>query len=275
MGEKEAVTCVCVCVRFCDSATRVDMLRHCPLHRCLPISVACRVLGFQAPPTSKHDLRKRFVQLTKECHPDLHAENEKAATAKMVQLTEAYTCLKKLLEHRVQYHQGAGLGPRPSSASASGEGSAAARPHEDVWAEVTASFRAPGSSISLRGFTLPWQRTTSNSVISSLEAKMREANVSFSDFVRYARHLEKDRQTKENRIRADAAMADGTHGFTAEYFESVNKNSAFRRATERRRLPMTHFMTLGAFYYGRRLRNGIEQAPRGAWRTLRYVVLGH
>ncbi|CBZ24423.1 conserved hypothetical protein [Leishmania mexicana MHOM/GT/2001/U1103] len=251
------------------------MLRHCPLHRCLPIGVACRLLGFQAPPTSKHDLRKRFVQLTKECHPDLHADDEKAATAKMVQLTEAYTCLKKLLEHRVQHHHGTNLGPRPSSAGASGEGNAAARPHEDVWAEVAASFRAPGSSISLRGFTLPWQRTTSNSVISSMEAKMREPNVSFSDFVRYARHLEKDRQTKENRIRADAAMANGTHGFTAEYFETVHKNSAARRGTERCGLPMTHLMTLGAFYYGRRLRNGIAQAPQTAWRTLRYVFLGH
>ncbi|GET86572.1 hypothetical protein, conserved [Leishmania tarentolae] len=259
-------------MHFCGSATRTAMLRHCPLHRCLPISVACQILGFQAPPTSKHDLRKRFVQLTKECHPDLHADDTKVATAQMVQLTEAYTCLRKLLEHRVQHRQGAGLSSRPSSAATS---DASARPHEDEWAEVAASFRAPGSSISLRGFALPWQRTTSDSVTSSMETKMREPNVSFSDFVRHMRHLETARQATEKRIREDAPMADGTHGFTAEYFENLQKSETARRGSKLRRLPMVHLITLGVFYYGRRLRNGIAQAPRTAWRTLCYVFLGH
>ncbi|CAJ1018356.1 hypothetical protein Q4I32_001684 [Leishmania shawi] len=254
------------------------MFRLSLLHRCLPIGVACRTLGFQAPPTNKHDLKKKFVQLTKENHPDLHADDEKAATARMVQLTEAYTSLKKLLEHRVQYQQGANLGQHrqgPSSAVANSESGTAARPHEDEWAEVATSFHAPGSSISLRGVTLPWQRAASNTVISSMESKLREPSVSFHEFVRYARHLEKHRQKREERIREDAATADGTHGFTAEYFESVQKNRAARRGTERCGLPSTRLMALGAFYYGCRLRNAVAQAPWTAWRTLRYVFLGH
>ncbi|KAG5485694.1 hypothetical protein LSCM4_06652 [Leishmania orientalis] len=254
------------------------MLRPCQPHRCLPIGVACRTLGFQLPPSNKRDLKKRFVQLTMESHPDLHAENEKAATARMVQLTEAYTCLKNLLEHRVQYQNGSGLSPcpqHPSNTRASSQGDAAARPHADEWAEAAASFRAPGSSISLRNFTLPWQRNTRSTATSSWEAKMREPNVSFRDFARYARDLEKDLQQREERIREDAATADGTHGFTAEYFERTQKNSAAGRGMVRHGLPSTHLVALGAFYYGRRLRYAVAQAPQTAWHALRYVLLGH
>ncbi|KAG5485024.1 hypothetical protein LSCM1_07104 [Leishmania martiniquensis] len=254
------------------------MLRSCLPRRCMSIGVACRTLGFQAPPTNRRDLKKRFVQLTKANHPDLHADNESAATAKMVQLTEAYACLKKLLEHRVQYQQGTGLSPccqRPSSKGASSRGNAAASPHADEWAEVGASFRAPGSSISLRNFTLPWQRTTGGKVASSLAAKTWEPGVSFRDFARYARRLERERQQREERIRRDAATAGGTHGFTAEYFERTQRRSVSGRGMEKDGLPSTRLIALGAFYYGRRLRYAVARAPRTMWGALRYVFLGH
>ncbi|KAG5510334.1 hypothetical protein JKF63_07663 [Porcisia hertigi] len=257
------------------------MLRLCLVHRCIPIGVACRTLGYRVPPTNKRDLKKRFVQLTKETHPDLHAGDEKAATARMVQLTEAYTCLKKLLEHRVQHAQRTDFGERPFGAGASTKPGTAAQSHANEWAEVAASFRAPGSSISLRGFALPWQRTTttsnssSSTTIASMEAKMSEANLSFSDFVRYARRHEQQHRQREEAIRNDAAMADGTHGFTAEYFEKTQANRAAMRGTEKHGMVSTRLMALGALYYGRRLRRALTEAPRTAWHTLRYIISGH
>lgn len=249
------------------------MLQRCLLQRCMPIGAACRALGFQTPPTNKRDLKKRFIQLTKENHPDLHADNEKAATERMVQLTQAYACLKKVLEHGVHYKANAAARShrRQKEGTASGESSAS---HEAEWEEVAASFRAPGSSLSLRGFTLPWQRATSSTVTASMESKLHEPNVSFHDFVVFARQLEKNRCKKEERIRDDAAMAEGSHGFTAEYFDNTQKNSAARRGLREGSGGSTHVVWLGMFYYGRRLRRMAAEAPRNAWHTIRYIVLG-
>lgn len=236
----------------------------------MPIGVACRTLGFQTPPTNKRDLKKRFIQLTKENHPDLHADNEKAATERMVQLTQAYACLKKVLEHGVHYQ-------RNSAAKGKKEDKSSTSKHEEEWADVAASFRAPGSSISLRGFTLPWQRSSSSTTTTAMEAKLHESNISFNDFVHFARQLERDRRRKEARIKADAATADGTHGFTADYFENTQKNSEARRGggSGSGGPASTHVVRLGAFYYGRRLRRFVTEAPRNAWHTIRYIFLGH
>ncbi|KPI83152.1 hypothetical protein ABL78_7819 [Leptomonas seymouri] len=237
----------------------------------MPIGVACRTLGFQNPPTNKRDLKKRFITLTKESHPDLHADNEKAATERMVQLTQAYACLKKVLEHGVQYKASATAGTR-----------AARRPkkngqpplHEEDWEGVATDFRAPGSSISLRGFTLPWQRAASSTATASAASKMLDPNVSFRDFVYAARQLEKDCQRREERVRRDAATADGTHGFTADYFEGIRRDSAARRGLSVG-LASTHVARLGARYYGHRLLRFVTEAPRNTWRSIRYIVLGY
>ncbi|KPA76050.1 putative mitochondrial chaperone protein DNAj [Leptomonas pyrrhocoris] len=247
------------------------MLRRCLLRRCMPIGVACRTLGFQTPPTNNRDLKKRFIQLTKEHHPDLHADDAEAATERMVRLTQAYTCLKKLLEHGVHYQRNAGAGAGPQQKS--GERSSS-RAEEVEWAEAAASFRAPGSSISLRGFTLPWQRATTTTATASMESMMSEPNVSFHDFVRFARQLEHDRQRREERRRSDAATADGTHGFTAEYFESTERSRTACRGPKVGPAS-THVVRLWAFYYGRRLRAFAVAAPRNAWHTIRYILLGH
>lgn len=262
------------------------MLRLCLLYRSMPIGVACRTLGFQTPPTNKRDLKKRFVELTKENHPDLHADDEKAATARMVQLTEAYTCLKSVLEHGVQYQANAAASAvhrhrhhRGGTSHGGGDGAAAsgAGGHDAEWAEVTATFRAPGSSLSLRGFTLPWQRSTSSTAAAALEAKLQEPHLTFGEFLRYARQVEREHTRKEERVREDAATADGTHGFTAAYFEHTQHNSAARRgdAGGAAGLPSTQVWALAAYYYGRRLRRAFRQAPRNAWHTIRYVFMGH
>jgi DnaJ-class molecular chaperone len=240
----------------------------------MPIGVACRTLGFQTPPTNKRDLKKRFVQLTKENHPDLHADDEKAATERMVQLTQAYACLKKVLEHGVHYRRtAAAAGSRNDGKVEQCETSAR---FAEEWEEVAASFQAPGSSISLRGFTLPWQRARSSTVTATMESKIHEPDISFDDFVRFARQLEKDRQRREDRAKDDAAAANGTHGFTAEYFENMQKNSAARRGlSSGSGATSTHVLRLGVFFYGRRLRRLATEAPRNAWHTIRYIFLGH
>lgn len=261
-------------LRFFGAAyTDKCMLRLCLVHRCMPIGAACRTLGFQTPPTNKRDLKKRFIQLTKECHPDLHADDEKAATERMVQLTQAYACLKKVLENGVQYRRNAAASATRAGRKAGQAGETSAN-HAEEWEEVAASFRAPGSSIILRGFTLPWQRATSSTVTAAMEARIHEPNTSFSDFVRFARQLERDRQRKEERIRRDAATADGSHGFTADYFEKTQRSSAARRGLNVGPAS-THVVRLGIFYYGRRLRRLVTEAPRNAWHTVRYIFLGH
>lgn len=253
------------------------MLRLCLLQRCMPIGVACRTLGFQTPPTTKRELKKRFVKLTKEHHPDLHADNEKAATERMVQLTQAYTCLKKVIEHGVHYKANA-AGARGAAAEGGNDKASASAGQEAEWEEVAASFRAPGSSLSLRGFTLPWQRTSSSTVVAAMESKLQEPDISFRDFVAFTRQLEKDRVHRETRIRDDAPTGDGTHGFTSDYFENTQKNSEARRGVVedgvhgRTSMQMAR---LGVFYYGRRLRRLAAEAPRKAWHTIRYVFLGH
>lgn len=65
------------------------------------ISSACRHLKFTAPPSSKKILKKRFLELAKENHPDrakAKGLNVDAATKKMASLTEAYKTLEEVLK---------------------------------------------------------------------------------------------------------------------------------------------------------------------------------
>lgn len=64
------------------------------------ISAACRNLKFTAPPSNKKVLKKRFLELAKEHHPDrakAKGLNVDLATKKMASLTESYKTLQQVI----------------------------------------------------------------------------------------------------------------------------------------------------------------------------------
>lgn len=243
------------------------MLRQTAPRWSMPIRTACRTLGFAAPPASSAVLRQRFVELTKQHHPDLHAENTAEATARMVELTQAYACLKKVLRTSVQYnHQ--------SSAAAASSASSSPPGAVEEWRTVADTFNAPGSGVSLYGFVLPWQRSRTDQNTAALEAKLNDPKTSFAEYVECIRGIEAVQRRRADQVRRDAPMSDGSHGFDSTYFEKVH---AYRDAVNGGRSARTtsiRLLALAVIFYGRRARRRLVQAPQSLWKAVRYICLG-
>ncbi|EPY31200.1 chaperone protein DNAJ [Strigomonas culicis] len=246
------------------------MFRACRVCRAMAIGVACKTMNFKVPPTDKKELKKRFITLAKERHPDLNTERSEKATAEMVKLTEAYATLKKLIEAGVTVSATAPM--------------AAGGPQADM-ASVAASFVTPGSSLSLRGFTLPWQRSVTTTAATKAAAQLDAEEVGFREYARRMRALRRQETQRDARIRDDAAQSAGSHGFTAEHFAEMEKMRERLRFSDRdaageQRVPGGGTARCGSVqllpllwrYYSKRAYRHMRQAPRKLWDSLRYIL---
>ncbi|CAD2222599.1 chaperone protein DNAJ [Angomonas deanei] len=236
------------------------MLRWSIVRR-MSIKAACDTMDFKVPPNNKKDLKTRFIHLAKERHPDQN-HNSDAATTDMVRLTEAYKTLKKVIEE--------GVATRPVVKAEGATG-------EDM-ESVARSFVVPGSSVSLRGFTLPWQRAPTRTASTAAAEELLSTSTSFTTYVSGIRQAAADRRRREERIDKDAARSEGSHGFTAEHFAEM------RRMKERMRVEHpsdeeaylstqgTSWVRLTWRYYGRKFRCYVKKLPQTIRESLRYII---
>lgn len=246
------------------------MLRSTRVLGHLSVGVACRVLGLRAPPKNQKLLKKTFVELAKQHHPDQNADNVAASTKRMVAITEAYQTVKQYLEQRGHARDLHNSKDRTYASSTAATEGNAMRDMEDV----ATSFQAPGSSLSLRGFNLPWQRSPSSSSVAAILSRIEEAHRhgSFSDYVSAVRAAESARRDREDRAAVDAAMAEGSHGFTREHFAEVDRMQQGLKGLPEK-LP-TGVIALGWRFYTTKWARQCMKAPRRCWEAARYIVLG-
>lgn len=253
-------------------------------------------MGFHAPPKDRKQLRARFIKLAKEYHPDQNTCVEADTTKRMVEITEAYKILKELLDTS----GGGSRGPHARDIHSSVNAMQRRRTHggggdASVEEEVAASFVVPGASLSLYGFTLPWQRMSVRSKTEEAMNRLEKSmDMSFSDYVSAVRAVEKERRHREEARKRDARMSEGSHGFTAEYFEQLNEarqalHGGHRRegyeegrTGERRggsdsslgRRASTSAIPLAFRFYGKRLSWALCGIPRRTWDAFRFIVFG-
>ncbi|KEG10935.1 chaperone protein DNAJ [Trypanosoma grayi] len=223
-------------------------------------------MGFAAPPLDKRILKKRYVELAKKHHPD--QSGPEASVDRMASVTEAYKTLQHLLEDG---RRGvSSFNSRRSHTSGGGGGSSSdggGNSRDDMRAEA-ASFVAPGATLSMAGWTLPWQRGPTTSARREKERHLREEATSLYNYVKQVRALEREDAAREARLKAEMKSSEGSHGFTAEHFEET-------RRMQQRDVPWRAQRESLLRLWWRYHRQRLSKAPRRWWNAARYVLLGH
>lgn len=217
----------------------------------MTIRRACHVMGFHVPPVDKKELRKVFLKLTLEYHPD--QGGAKASPQKMAELTDAYRLLRKLQSDgvRVTSHSSSSSTRSPSTAE------------EDI-AAAGSSFQAPGFGASSDGVWLPWQRGPTTQTIDA-------ENANRLTLLEYVRLGKRRAQNQQQQRAASQKASQGSHGFDAAHMESQRKMRVGGETADRMQSYSSgHPVALACRYMVQRVR----QMPKRLLLNARFIVLG-